>query len=352
MRLSLIALLLLPLSVSLPVAAESDTGRDAGELEFASATVESIGNRFHLDGRIEAVNRATVSAQTSGRIVELPYDVDDYVPAGAVIVRFRDTEQQAGVSQAEAALEEAVARNVQAQKDLDRIAGLREQAVVSQAEFDRAEAAAEAAAARLESARAALESAREQLEYTRVRAPYAGIVTARHVELGELARPGQPLMSGLSLEKLRMVVDVPQSLVGPVRDGARLTVLTPQGRELDAEISSIFPFADEATHSFRLRAELPELEGARLFPGMLVRAVFVTGEREALLLPAEAVARRGEVTAAYVQGQDGELQFRQLRSGREHDGKIEILAGIAAGEKVALDPVAAAAVMKQERGDE
>lgn len=351
MRPSLFTLMLAAISVTPLFAAES-----AADLEFVTADIEMIGSEFQLDGRIEAVNRATVSAQTSGRIVELPYDVDDYVPAGAVIVRFRDTEQQARVNQAEAALEEAIARNTQAQKELERIAGLREEGVVSQSDYDRVEAEAEAAAARLESARAALETAREQLEYTRVRAPYAGIVTARHVEMGELAQPGQPLMSGLSLEQLRVVVDVPQSMIAPVREQSTAIVITPQGERLAADISSIFPFADEATHSFRLRADLPQVEGAKLFPGMLVKTVFVTGEREALLLPRDSIARRGEVTAAYVEGPGGALQFRQLRIGRDLDGRVEILAGLAANEKVALDPVAAAAAMKQqatrEGGDE
>ena len=330
--------ILLLVSSLLPVA--------AGDLEFVTASSEIVGNEFRLDGRIEAVNRATVSAQTSGRIVELPYDVDDYVPAGAVIVRFRDTEQQARVNQAQAALEEAIARHDQASRELERIAGLREEGVVSQADFDRVKAEAEAAGARLESARAALDTAREQLEYTRVRAPYAGIVTARHVELGELAQPGQPLMSGLSLEKLRVLVDVPQSLIAPVRNEASLQVITPQGERLDAEISSIFPFADEATHSFRLRAELPTLEETTLFPGMLVKTVFVTGKREILLLPGEAIARRGEVTAVYVANENDELHFRQVRTGRARGGHVEILSGLSAEERVALDPVAAAAIMK------
>lgn len=335
---SSMSLLALLLPFTMPLA--------AGELEFVTASPESVGNEFRLDGRIEAVNRATVSAQTSGRIVELPYDVDDFVPAGEVIVRFRDTEQQAGVSQAQAALEEAIARNQQAQKSLERITGLRDEGVVSQADFDRTEAEAEAASARLESARAALETAQEQLEYTRVRAPYAGIVTARHVEPGELAQPGQPLMSGLSLEKLRVLVDVPQSLIGSVRNEKNLQVITPQGERFDAEITSIFPFADEATHSFRLRAELPTLEETILFPGMLVKTVFITGDREVLLVPVEAIARRGEVTGVYIETDEGRLQLRQVRTGRENNGRVEILSGLAADERVALDPVAAAAALK------
>lgn len=334
MRLKLL-LLLLPISIGHAAASELETV-EVQRVERAS--------EFRLDGRIEAVNKATVSAQTSGRIVELPYDVDDYVPAGAVIVRFRDTEQQARLKQAQASLEEAVARNDQAQKELQRISGLVDEGLVSQSAFDSATAEAEAASARLEAARAAVNSAEEQLEYTRVRAPYAGIVTARHVQQGELAQPGQPLMSGLSLESLRVVVDVPQALIERVREGAELTVISPEGERITAEDISIFPFADEATHSFRLRADLPlaDLEGdVQLFPGMLVKAVFATGTRDVLVLPSAAIARRGEVTAVYVRAKD-EFRFRQVRIGRSIDGMTEILSGLETGARVALDPTAAA----------
>jgi RND family efflux transporter MFP subunit len=303
---------------------------------------------FHLDGRIEAVNKATVSAQTSGRIIELPYDVDDFVPAGAVIVRFRDTEQQAALERAAAAYEEVVARSEQAGRELERVEGLVEDQLVSRSVYDQAKAEAQAATARLESARSAVKTAEEQLAYTRVRAPYAGIVTERFVEKGELAQPGQPLMSGLSLEQLRVLVDVPQRLSAVVREQPQVEVITPEGERITTGNIRVFPFADEATHTFRLRADLPSVESV-LFPGMLVKAVFSTGSRSAIVVPAEAVARRGEVTAVYVRTGEEDIRLRQVRAGRTIDDMTEILAGLDEGERVMRDPVAAAALYQQVR---
>ena len=153
--------------------------------EMARAPLERV-----YDGTVEAVNQATMSAQTSGRIAEVYYDVDDYVEPGTPIVRFTNVEQQSALRQANAALAEAVARQNQANEDFERVSGLFESGSASKREYDQALAARDAAVARAAAARSAVETAEQQLEYTLVRAPYAGIVTERHVEVGEAVAVG------------------------------------------------------------------------------------------------------------------------------------------------------------------
>ena len=185
--------------------------------ETVTAKLEDAARERVWDGRVEAVNQATVSAQTSGRIAELPFDVNDYVEAGAVLMRFTDTEQKAALAQAEAALQEATARLAEANQEFERFSKMIENNSVSRAAFDQSRANRDAASARLDAARSRVEGAKEQLEYTVIRAPYAGIVSKRHVELGELVGPGQPVISGLSLQSLRVNVDVPQSMFHAIR---------------------------------------------------------------------------------------------------------------------------------------
>ncbi len=195
------------------------------------------------DGRIEAVNQATVSAQTSGRIAELPFDVNDFVDAGEVVMRFTNTEQRAAMTRAEAALEEARARYAEADQEFKRFSSMLENQTVSRARFDQAKANREAAQARLNAARSGVATAKEQLEYTVVRAPYAGIVAKRHVELGELVSPGQPLITGLSLQSLRVNVDVPQSMFHAVRTIGKAFVYIDDERIAGTELT-FFPVAD------------------------------------------------------------------------------------------------------------
>jgi RND family efflux transporter MFP subunit len=292
-----------------------------------------------LDGAVEAVNEATVSAQTSGRVVEILHDVNDVVPAGALLIRLRSTEQRSGLQQAEAARQEAIAREADAQSRYERIRAMYERKVVAKSQLDQAAAERDAAVARLAAATAALESAREGVAYTEVRAPYAGVVTARLVRVGEVVAPGTPLMSGLSLEKLRVTVDIPQSLVDAVRKQGKAAVYA-GSRRIEASGVTVFPQADAATNTFRTRVELPP-NTPDLYPGMYVKVGFVTGEAPRLLVARSAIVARSEVTAVYVVGGSGQVSLRQVRTGQAFGDRVEILAGLTAGERVALDPVAA-----------
>lgn len=321
-------------------------GAAAAEVPFPTveARYEEAPRERVFDGTVEAVNRATVSAQTSGRVAEILYDVNDFVEAGAVIMRFTNVEQQAALRQAAASLEEAEARFEEAEQEHERVANMFRNETVSRARFEQAAANRDAAAARLEAARSAVEAAEEQLDYTEVRAPYAGIVSERHVEVGEIVAPGQPLMSGLSLESLRVNVDVPQSMIEPIREIGRAFVYADDER-IAAERMTFFPVADPVTNTFRVRVDLPEAS-AQLFPGMFVKAGFIVGETRRLLVPEQAVVRRSELSAVYVAGEEHVI-LRQVRLGRRYGDDVEVLAGLDEGELVALDPVAAGIYVKE-----
>ena len=318
----------------------------ADELPFETALAEIDAAPLErlLDGTVEAVNQATVSAQTSGRIAEVFYDVDDYVEPGAAIIRFTNVEQQSALRQAEAGLAEAAARQKQAEEDFERVSGLHESGSASKREYDQALAAKDAAGARVSAMRSAVATARQQVEYTLVRAPYAGIVTERHVEVGETVGVGQPLMSGLSLEALRVVVDVPQQVAAEVRKHRSAFIVTSQGR-VEASKMTIFPFAHSASNTFRVRLELPPGQ-FDLYPGMFVKVAFVIGESQRLLVPASALIRRSEVTGVYVVGDDNSIRLRQVRIGRTFGERAEILAGMLPGERIATDPVNAGIFLK------
>ena len=308
------------------------------------ATFEVAPRERVWDGRVEAVRQATVSAQTSGRIAELLFDVNDFVDAGAIIMRFTDKEQRAAMNRAQAALAEAEARLEQATQEFTRVENMFRNETVSRARFDQAKADRDAAQARLDAATSGVETAKEQLEYTVVRAPYAGIVSKRHVELGELVSPGQPLISGLSLQSLRVNVDVPQSMFHAVRTIGKAFVYVDEDR-IAAEGMTFFPVADPAANTFRVRVDLPD-GAATLYPGMFVKVGFVVGETHRLLIPAAAVVRRSELSAVYVVAGD-DVTLRQVRLGRHYGEQVEVLAGLDDGEQVATDPIAAGIYLKE-----
>lgn len=321
----------------------------AGEpLESVPVAQVDLPRVYRLDGVAEAVNRSTVSAQTSGRVLEVAFDVDDYVRAGDLIVRLDDSQQKAAVTQAEANLKAASAQRQDADKEYARIKGVFERGAVSKADMDKVTAVRKQARAGQQAAAAALQQAREELGYTRIEAPYNGIVTERLIEVGETAQPGRPLMSGLSLDSMRISVDVPQNLVDSIRREGKAQAQV-DGKWTLAERVTVFPVADPRSDTFKVRLELPS--GTRnVFPGMYVKVGFVSGVDKGLVIPLSAVVLRSEVVGVYVVDSDGGVRFRHIRlgsqAGPEHVG---VLSGLAEGELVATDPVRATIVLKSQR---
>jgi RND family efflux transporter MFP subunit len=301
-----------------------------------------------LDGVVEAIHQSTVSAQTAGRVEEIMVDVNDLVAQGAPIVRIRNVEQRAGLDQAQASLRETQARFVEAQADYDRIRGVYEKQLVAKAQMDAATATFDAAKARLEAAQAGVTQAKESLGYTIVNAPYSGIVLERLVQLGEVVQPGKPLMTGFSLDELRVVANVPQRLIAAVRQHQQARVLLPNGEISVAAVKlTFFPYADPQSNVFKVRVYLPP-KTASLYPGMFVKTAFRVGEEQRLTMPRQVLAQRGEVSAVYVV-KDGKVSLRQVRPGRIEGEMVEILAGLEPGETVALDPIQAGIYLKDQQ---
>ncbi|WP_181918929.1 efflux RND transporter periplasmic adaptor subunit [Wenzhouxiangella sediminis] len=308
-------------------------------VEWAPVVRESLIESVRLDGMVEAVQESTVSAQTAGTIVELPYDVDDIVESGTLIARLEDTEQRARLQQAEANLEEAQASLEDAQQRYERIEPLAERGVASQSDLDQARNALNAARARVTRARSGVEEAREQLDYTRITAPYGGVITARHVELGESVRPGQALLSGFALDPLRVVVSVPQRYIDLVDDENDLRVVLDDGREMTIGKITRFPFADAPGHGVTVRITFQNGK-MDVYPGQLVRVMLPVERREALWIPAESLLRRSELRAVFVRDESGPPRLRQVRIGAREGDRLEVLSGLSEGEEVALDPEA------------
>ena len=306
----------------------------AKDVALSKVTRVEVPELRFIDATIEAEHQATVSAQVSGRIIELPFDIDDYVKKGEVIVRFRDKEQRAAVKAAQANVDEA-------QLAFNRTSDIYKKKLIARAELDRV-------SARLKTMKATLEQAKEALENTVVRAPYSGIVVKRHVEVGEMARVGQKLVTGLSLEKLRATLQAPQSMIHALRENKQAWIMVGKERKLKvmAEKITISPYADANSHSFSVRVYLPDGDH-QIYPGMHTKVGFKVASDNRLVIPQQSVVRRSEVTAVYVKTEK-KISMRQIRTGRSLDNNmIEVLAGLSEGEMIMSNPGSATSQLKQ-----
>jgi len=310
------------------------------QLNTAAVEIRDVELTYSAEAVVEAVRQSTVSAQIAGRIVELRFDVGDYVKKGEVIVRIDERAAAQAVAATEAQVRQAEAALRNARAEYERARQLVAQKFLSQAALDRAESEYKAAQERVSALIAGAGQAATERGFATVVAPYSGIVSARHVELGEMATPGKPLMTGFDPATLRVTATVPQAQVAAIQAGAKARIELPSvARWIEAASVTVIPAADPRTHTTQVRISLPtEVRG--IYPGIYARAHFVTGRKPALLVPRAAVIRRSELTAVYVVTES--IQLRQIRLGTAGDeASVEVLAGLKPGERVALEPVKA-----------
>ena len=310
------------------------TATASGE-ELASVVVKPhrVDLTFPAESLVEAVQQTTVGAQIAGRVIEVKADAGQSVAKGEVLMRIDARE-------AEEAARAANAQYANARLNYERTKSLVAQKFMSAAALDKAKADYDAATANRAAA-----SASES--HATIVAPLTGVVARRHAELGDMATPGKPLFTIYEPGGLRVTASIPQYRLNQMRSVKTARIEFPElGKWVDATTVTLLPTADTATHVSQVRVSLPPVPEAT--PGMFARVHFVIGQAEKLTVPVSAVVRRGEVAAVYVLGADGRLSLRQLRLGDAVGaGEIEVLAGLAAGNKVATNPVKAAIAVKQ-----
>lgn len=307
--------------------------------------VRDLPQAYAAEGVVESVRQAIVGAQVDGRVTQLAVKAGDRVQAGQVLARIDARVAEQGVAASLSQVAEAEANLANARRHYERQRDLAAQKFVSQAAVDQAEAAYKAAQAQVAALKATAGQAATQRSFATVTAPFAGVVGATHVEAGDLATPGKPLVTVFDAADLRVTATLPQAALARWKRELPVTVVLPAlDRVVTARRATVVPLADLRTHTVRVRLDLPVADG--LLPGQFARAQFPTGTVRALAVPPGALLKRGELTAVYVRGPQDRWVLRQVRTGESLVDPsagvvVEILAGLAEGERIARDPVAA-----------
>ena len=316
-------------------------GAQALQQPSAAAAYQDVNHTSAVEGVVEAVRQSTLAAQVAGRIVALPVKAGDSVKAGQVLLQIDARSAMQAEAASRSQLREAEANLANAKAKFERSRRLFEQRFISQAALDQAQAEYLAAQAQTAAALANASQSTTSKSFTTIVAPYDGVVASTDVELGDMATIGRPLVTVFDPRALRVTATLPQSVLAEARLDASVRILVPSlGREFAPRQVTVIPVADSRTHTTRVRLDLPDAPG--VMPGQYARAVIVTDRVRALTIPQSAVLRRSEVTAVYVLDANGRAQLRQVRTGASvGEGFVEVLSGLNAGERVALDPVRA-----------
>ena len=330
------------LAISFPMVSYAQPPLQTYAVRYQNADVA-----YATEATVEAVRESTVAAQVAGRVVAVNFDAGDYVKAGTVIVRLAAQELSSAVAGSRAQVAQADATLTNARANYARQQQLFQQKFISQAALDRAAAEFRSAEAAARAARAGAGQSAAISSYTVITAPYSGVVSARHVEMGESVSPGTPLMTGFDPKDMRVVATIPQYKLAVVKAAKHVTVEIPSlNKWIEATGVTMLPIADAATHSVKVRIDLPQTLTSVL-PGMFVRAHFSLGSARRLSIPATAVLRRSEVSAVYVVDAQRRIGLRQVRLGEtDARGQVEVLAGLSPGETIALDPIKAGIALR------
>lgn len=333
------------------------SGAWAAEVSVPTAEVggRDMGQALVLSGSLQAVRQSTLSAQTSGRVVQLLVQASDRVKAGQLVAVVDDRQTQAGLSQAQAQVAQADAEQARLRAEYERTQRLHAQGFLSQAALDGVQAQYKAAQAGVKSASAGQAQSQLAQGFTRITAAYDGWVQATHVQVGDLAQPGVPVATVYAPQPLRAVVQVPASSQASATRAQRVEVQLPDGRWVSPSAKQPLPATDAVSQTVEWRLDLSPAASASWSPGQQVQVRWQGASESRLSVPASALLRRGELTAVYVvQASAKACQFvlRSVRVGdTASDTAIEVLAGVRSGERVALDPVRAGLAGAQPQPD-
>jgi RND family efflux transporter MFP subunit len=278
-----------------------------------------------VTGSVRAVQRATLAAKVMGPIARLPIALGQEVAAGDLLVEIAAPEVAAR-------LEQARAQVSLTERELARDRALATRGVAPPEQVRALED-------RLAIHAAQLREAETMLGYTQLRAPFAGVIARKHVDAGDLATPGQPLLELDGTGAFEIEVAVPDSLVGPLAVGRTLGVTVPAtGRRFTAPIAELSASADSASRTVTLKLAVPSTADVR--PGQFARVAVPSAAARTLLAPASAVTRLGQMERVFVVTAEQRAALRLVKTGAVRDDQIEILAGLDAGETVVIAPSA------------
>jgi RND family efflux transporter MFP subunit len=290
------------------------------------------------DAKIEAIKAATVSAQTSGRIINIHFDVNDLVPQGARLLEITNKEQGAGLAGAEAELAKAEALNSEAQAQYARYKALFPKGAISKGAMDEATAKAKSSTQAVGAAKAQLIKAKENLKYTVVSAPFSGRMTQRFVEQGETISYGQALFSGYDTEHLRAVFQIPQQDVAQLQQQAQVSIKLSSGDEITSNDINVYQFADPLTHQHQVRVNLDASNRENVIVGQWTKVVVDFPSQPYLMIPLSAIHQVSDLTSVYRKNAD-KIVLNQVRIGRidHQNNTAEVLSGLLEGDEIVID---------------
>lgn len=301
-----------------------------------SRVSESNNSPFlSVSGKIQSVNNADLSTRMMGYVNTVNVNVGDKVKKGQLLVAINNTDLQAKSAQVKAGITEATVAFNNAQKDYNRFQNLFADNSASQKELDDMTARYEMAKARLESAKQMKNEVNSQYAYTNITAPFNGVVTAKSVEPGDMANPGQPLISIESPGSFEVMAMVPETEISQIKKDVAVDVLVKSiHKTLKGKVAEISTSAKNTGGQYLVKIALDKTD-TNILSGMFATVQFPVEKKtatEMILIPIDVIVNNGQLSGVYTVSQSNTAMLRWLRLGRTFGNDVEVLSGLNADE--------------------
>jgi RND family efflux transporter MFP subunit len=315
----------------------------ASSVQYVKTTVArsgEAGQTLALPGTLQGFQQAPIAARSAGYVRRWTKDIGSHVAKGEVLAVIESPEVDQQLSQAEAARQQAAASLTLAKSTVERWEALRRKDVVSQQELDERRSGATQAVANLAAADANVQRLRQLQGFTRVMAPFDGVITRRNVEVGDLVdSSGKALFVLTQMDPLRIYVNVPQSYAQLVRAGQKVVVTQAElrGRTFTGEVARSAGAIDPGTRTMQVEISLPNRDGT-LLPGAYVQVDLPLAGARTLVVPTNVLLFRGEGTRVALVDGASRVRLKPVTLGRNLGESIEVLGGIADGDRLVVNP--------------
>lgn len=322
----------------------SGCGQEAAETPKPQAqTIEAVISDVKLGtipmtavvpGTVVPDQRARIASRLMGYIKDLDVKVGQTVQRGEALFSIDSSDIRSQIAQAQAGYQQAQAALADAKLDFDRFQKLFKEDSVSKQQFDKIRLQYSVAQENLAAAKSGLDQAKAQLKYANVEAPFDGVVVEKMAVAGDLAAPGNPILSIENLNSLSVQTEVSGELFAALRNGDKALVMIDGQSVMEGTIYTLVGAADPRTRTHTVKLSLPA--GKNINSGTFARVSFTQGERQTLMVPKSAVVTRAGIEGVFVV-EEGKSFFHMVRTGVAIGDEIEIQAGLALGEKVVIE---------------